>query len=53
MGRRIYSFTMLSGSVLRSDPRYRDEILRVLPLTQGRSRDKGALRLAPRELQDR
>jgi DNA-binding LytR/AlgR family response regulator len=50
MGRRIYSFTMLSGSVLRSDPRYRDEILRVLPLTQGRSRDKGALRLTPREL---
>jgi DNA-binding LytR/AlgR family response regulator len=27
-----------------------DEILRVLPRTQGRSRDKGALRLAPREL---
>jgi hypothetical protein len=39
--------------VLRSDPRYREEILRALPLTQGRSRDKGALRLAPRELQDR
>ena len=53
MGRRIYTFTMLSGSVLRSDPRYRDEILRVLPLTQGRSRDKGALHSAPRELQAR
>ncbi len=53
MGRRIYTFTMLSGSVLRSDPRYRDEILRVLPLTQGRSRDKGALCVAPRELQGR
>jgi DNA-binding LytR/AlgR family response regulator len=50
MGRRIYSFTMRSGSVLRSDPRYRDEILRVLPLTQGRSRHQGALRLAPRGL---
>jgi hypothetical protein len=46
MGRRIYTFTMFSGSVLRSDPRYRDEILRVLPLTQVRSREKGALRLA-------
>jgi hypothetical protein len=49
-GRRIYTFTMLSGSVLRSDPRYRDEILRVLPLTQGRPKDKGPLRLSPREL---
>jgi DNA-binding LytR/AlgR family response regulator len=53
MGRRIYSFTMLSGSVLRSDPRYREEILRVLPLTQGRSRDKGALRLTLPEHQGR
>jgi DNA-binding LytR/AlgR family response regulator len=43
IGRRIYTFKMLSGPVLRSDPRYRDEILRVLPLTQGRSRDKGPL----------
>jgi hypothetical protein len=39
--------------VLRSDPRYREEILRVLPLTQGRSRDKGALRLTLPELQGR
>jgi LytTr DNA-binding domain len=46
LGRRIYIFTMLSGAVLRSDPRYRDEILRVLPLTQGRPRAKDTLRLA-------
>jgi DNA-binding LytR/AlgR family response regulator len=45
IGRRIYTFTMLSGSVLRSDPRYRDEILRVLPLTQGRTREKGTFRM--------
>jgi DNA-binding LytR/AlgR family response regulator len=33
-GRGTYAFTLLSGSVLHSGARYRDEILRVLPLEQ-------------------
>jgi hypothetical protein len=34
VGRRTYAFTLVSGSCLFSSPKYRDEILRALPLTQ-------------------
>jgi two-component system LytT family response regulator len=34
VGRRTYAFTLVSGSCLYSSAKYRDEILRALPLTQ-------------------
>jgi DNA-binding LytR/AlgR family response regulator len=47
IGRGVFAVKMLSGCVLRSGPRHRDVLLRVLPLTQGRLPNNEVLQPAP------